>query len=176
MRHGKYETPRPRRRSSSRTTLVLACIALLLTLSVGGTLAYIVANTSSVRNEFVPGEVACEVVESGNTISVKNSGNVPAYLRATVVVNWMDGQGNVIGTKPDVTIAVAANWEQSNGIYYYKEVVPSGQPVDFITDISEEKSGEYTLTVEVVAEAIQAEGMGATSAQDAWARAKGAQG
>ena len=30
----------------------------------------------------------------------------------------------------------------------------------------------FVLTVEVLAEAIQAEGMGATSAQDAWAKAK----
>ena len=32
---------------------------------------------------------------------------------------------------------------------------------------------QYYLSIEIVASAIQAEGMGATSVQDAWAKAKG---
>ena len=166
MKQGKYTRKAPVRGRRTKPTLLLACIALILCLSIGGTLAYIVANSGTVSNEFVPGQVSCEVIRSGNTISVKNTSNIPAYLRATYAVNWVEN-GNIV-YKADATSAnTSSEWQQGeNGIYYYQDDVASGASVVFITGHT---SG---ATVEVVAEAIQAEGMGASNAQDAWTKAQ----
>lgn len=176
MKHGKYEAPRPRRRRSAKIALTLLCVALVLSFAVGGTVAYLIRQSGTVSNQFAPGFVDCEVVDNGSTISIRNAGNVSAYLRAAVVVNWVDADGNISGTKQPQTVEVKAGWTPSGGIYYYSGAVASGQSVEFIADISGMEDDGYTLSVEVVAEAIQAEGMGAATAQDAWAKAMGAQG
>lgn len=174
MKQGKYQKIVPVRRRRTKPTLLLACIALILCLSIGGTLAYIVANSGTVNNEFVPAQVSCEVI-NGSTISVKNTSDIPAYLRATYVVNWMDSDGNVSGTSPDASVEVASEWASGgDGFYYYNGSVAVDESKSFIISYSASgtaPSDDYTLTVEVVAEAIQAEGMGASSASEAWAKA-----
>ena len=173
MKQGKYTRKAPVRGRRTKPTLLLACIALVLCLSIGGTLAYIVANSGTVSNEFVPGQVSCEVIHSDDTISVKNTSNIPAYLRATYAVNWMDSSGNVSGTKPAANVLIASGWTLgSDGFYYYTGSVSVNEVKSFISSYSAGTVPEgYSLAVEVVAEAIQAEGMGASNAQDAWAKA-----
>ena len=136
------------------------------------------AQTQNISNSFIPSKVSCQVLDSNGQFSIKNTGNVKAYIRAMVVVNWMDGNGNVYGTPPvkgdnaDYTLVTSASWNEVDGIYYYANSVDSQASVDFITVTGMgSTNGDYTLTVEVVAEAIQAEGMGASSAQNAWAAA-----
>ena len=173
MKQVKYTRTAPVRRRRTKPTLLLACIALILCLSIGGTLAYIAANSGTVSNEFVPGQVSCQVIRSGNTISVKNTSNIPAYLRATYAVNWMDSSGNVSGTKPTQTVTIDNNWSQSGGFYYDGQIVASGASVTFIQNAPTGSIDGYTLAVEVVAEAIQAEGTldsndSVTAVLDAW--------
>ena len=87
-----------------RKALLLAvCAALVLTAAIGGTTAFIVANTNQVKNEFTPGEVPIEVKESfdGTTksdVRIRNNGNVLAFIRAKVVATWKDSGGNVSST------------------------------------------------------------------------------
>lgn len=185
MKQGKFEQNRPRRGVGKRAVLPLILVLLILSASVGGTLAYIIAQTGKVENSFTPGSVTCQVAENNGTFTVQNTGNVPAYLRAMVVVNWVktvNGQTYVYGTKPaasDYTITYDENkWTKVGDIYYYNDVVSpadNADTVQFVTVVATNTAQApegYTLTVEVIAEAIQAEGMGASSAQDAWEKAQ----
>lgn len=169
---GKYQRGgahlRKHRHTKQRT--VLLSIFLILSLAVGSTLAYIVAKTDRVQNQFEPAFVTCSVnANNDSTFDVTNTGNVDAYIRAAIVVSWMDDQGNVRGISPkasDYSLTVnATNWwkDTRTGYYYYKySVVPAGVTEDLITAYGLAANATvpagYELSVEVVAEAIQADG------------------
>lgn len=165
---------------------LLLSIVLLLTAVAGGTLAFIAVKTASVQNQFESAYVSCQVnVNDDNSIDVTNTSNVDAYIRAAIVVNWMDSAGNVLGTAPvegaskDYTLYInTETWEKDEAteFYYYTgRVGTSESTTNLINDISENASNRptgYTLSIEVIAEAIQADGVtdvdGTPAYQDAW--------
>ena len=186
---GKFEQRNVRRRRHRRSHTLALSLVLLLTFAIGGTLAYIVANSARVENQFVAGKVGSQVNVSGNKISVTNTdSNVDAYIRAAVVVNWMDQYGNVRGIAPktgDYEMALNADdtwtgekpwfFDSASGFYYYKTSVDAKETTDnLITDVTTKVAppSGYTLSVEVVAEAIQADGVkdgsGEKAVADAW--------
>jgi len=195
MYKGKHLKP-----SSSRKkpVLLLTSLILLVTLSVSGTLAYLIASTSSVKNTFsaatVPIQVN-EVVTDGvkNDVTIENIGSADAYIRAAVVANWVSTEDNsVYGamiqacTDPtcdhgtcgkDYAISwTQENWEEfplGSGYYYYTEKVSPDQSTEELFTGCEPittKDG-YTLSVEVLAQSIQADGQdsdGNTPVELAW--------
>lgn len=173
MVRGKYKRDVKRRKKQKKVIFLLLSMALLLTLAVGGTLAYIVTKSATAENQFENGYVISSVNDNGQ---VTNNGNVDAYIRTAVVVNWMDGDGNVYGIKPSCILTVNSGWSQTGDFYYYTAAVASGKTTDtapvtvVLTDSA--PSSAYSLSVEIVAEAIQAEGdtdSGNIPAyQDAW--------
>ena len=168
MARGKYKGVAKHRRKKKKTFSLLLSIVLLLTLATGGTLAYIATKSAMAQNQFEPGRVTSSVNVSGDTITVVNSNsNVDVYIRAAIVVNWMDGQGNVRGIAPtasDYSLNVnTASWwmDTATGLYYYKNSVAPGSSTDALVDgitVYGTVPDGYQLSVEVVAEAIQAEG------------------
>lgn len=173
MARGKYERVVKHRKKQKKVFSILLSIALLLTLAVGGTLAYIVTKSALVENQFQPASVTCSVNDDG---TVTNNGNVDAFIRASVVVNWMDNDGNVYGIKPSYTVDINSGWSQIGDFYYYTAAVSPGEttstaPVT-VGVSGDAPSSAYSLSIEVVAEAIQAEGdtdSGNIPAyQDAW--------
>lgn len=172
------------KRNKKNTVLAVLMIALLLLGAVGGTLAYLKTQTDTVTNVFEPAKVPSEVEENfdGSTksnVTIRNNGNVPAYIRADIVVTWKDSDGNIYPKNPvagtDYTISLGSDWEEVGGFYYYKNTVEAGKTTtNLIVSCSpvEGKAPDgYSLNVEILGQAIQAEGMGATSAQDAWTKA-----
>ena len=161
MARGKYERVAKHRHKKNKAFSLLLSIALLLTLAVGGTLAYIATKSAMVTNQFVPGNVTCTVNPDG-TVSNDDSSNVDAYIRAAVVVNWMDKDGNVYGIKPNYSVSVNAGWTKIGDFYYYTtEVAPDGATTTAPVNVSvsgNPPSTAYTLSIEIVAEAIQADG------------------
>lgn len=122
-------------------------------------------------------------------VMIKNTGDTDAYIRVAVVVNWMSENGSrVWATKPtssDYTINFADNtgWtKDSDGYYYYKEAVPRGELTSILISSASQNAGvsapvgtdgtQYHLSVEIVASAIQAKGIDAASAQEAWVKAQ----
>ena len=99
------------------------------------------------------------------------------FFRAAVVVNWMDSDRNVYGIKPDCSVTVNTGWTEKNGFYYYTSPVTANgttttAPV-IVGDPGAAPSGAYSLSIEIVAEAIQAEGTldsndSVTAVLDAW--------
>ena len=155
-----------------KSMLLLISLVLLLTLSVGGTLAYLIVESGTVTNRFERGFVTSSVNEG---LTVTNTGNVDAYIRAAVVVNFEAEGGGVHAIAPvyetDYTVTPNTGWElnTSDGYYYYSGIVPSGNTV--AAPVTVNNLSDKDLRVEVVAEAIQADGMGAGNAVAAWAAA-----
>ena len=137
----------------------LLALALILVCTVGGTVAYLVTHTDPVVNTFTPGEVSCQVEEKfeGNNVKteavVKNTGNVPAYIRVAVVANTIDAQGNITGmeTLPAGWLNTE-DWTKSGDFYYYKGVVQPGDVTDNLLNADINLEG---IQVTILASAIQ---------------------
>lgn len=180
MYQGRYMARKQpvRRKKLNKLFLVTLSVFLLLGMVVGGTVAYVMNKTDKVTNTFTPGKVTCTV---NDEYKVKVGDNTKAFVRAAVVVNWVNANGEINGIAPvesrDYTVTMEENtkWEaEADGYYYYKDALEPGNSttrVCTVTPVSAAPEG-FSLSVEILAEAIQAEGMGATSAQDAWAKAQ----
>lgn len=122
-------------------------------------------------------------------VQIKNTGDTDAYIRVAVVVNWMSDNGTKVwATKPvegeDYTISydLSNGWDNGgDGYYYYTQPVAKSDLTDILitsaTQLTQKgpvgtDNTQYYLSIEIVASAIQANGMGAASAKDAWTRAQ----
>ena len=166
--------------------LLLAAAMLILVCGVGGTLAYLATQTGQVQNTFEPAYVTSEVNETfdnlvKSNVTIKNTGNVSAYIRAAIVVTWKDAAGNTtlpekpeLGTDYTLTINESAWNKGDDGYYYCKQPVASNtESAVLITECKPTKPYDdgRKLCVEVIGSAIQSEGMGANRAQDAFDKA-----
>ena len=147
------------RKMNKRTMALIACVALCLSVVVGGTVAYLFANSNSVENTFTPSRVACEVIPgAGDTYKVKNTGDTAAFVRVAVVATW-EKDGMIYVQKPDVKITLGNAWVPgTDGYYYYESKIPVGASTeDMIVKLATNavQPEGYTLSVEVVASAVQ---------------------
>lgn len=157
---------------SKKPLFMIAAFALVVALSIGLTSAFLTAKTGGLTNTFTPGSVTCQVEEdfednAKSSITVKNTGNVPAYIRVAVVANTVDDEGNIIGAA-DVSAHLAkAEWSEKGGYYYYNGIVEPNQSTDELLKSSIDLSGKQ---VTVLAQAIQAQGVTDETAavEEAW--------
>jgi hypothetical protein len=190
MKHGIHEKP------AKRTGGLAAVIALLLVVccAVGGTLAWLVSK-NSMTNTFTAGFVNVTIDETLNgdtksNVKVKvpdGLGSVDAYVRAAIIVNWVDSDGNIYGAVPvpstteksgDYNIDIGDGWtKESDGYYYYKNIVKAGSESNALIKscapvaTSTAPTGCH-LQVTILAEGVQAYDLGET-AQQAFTNAKG---
>ena len=171
-----------KRKFSKMAITFIAAAALIIGCVAGGALAYLVGNTDPVTNTFVAGEVKCVVEQNDNSTSatVKNTGNVRAYIRATVVGNTLNeaGQitGNWTGTVRDQYLLNSADWTpitQGDVTYYYYNKTTPVEPGASTSNLFRSDAPVIDdLLITVFAEAIQADGMpDVTNAQQAFAYA-----
>lgn len=178
MKNGKHAAPRGMKRS---LVLVVSLLALLLVVA-GGTLAWLTAQ-DSVSNTFTPAHVTCDVEETFNgtaksNVSIKNTSDIPVYIRASIIVTWKDFSGNVYGQKPDsndydMQMPENSSWVLgTDGYYYYTSPVAVGDTTGTLISSCTVKAGatppgdDYKLSVEIIAEAIQSQPDRAVA--DAW--------
>lgn len=170
-----------------RTVVLLVSLLVLVGAAVGGTLAWMTAQTDPVVNKFEPANVSTEVKENfdGTTKSnvyIENTGNVDAYIRAAVVITWQDAKGNVYGTVPvkgtDYTITDPSNtsWVTGDdGFYYHKSPVKAGESTGVLIEKCEAVEGKapdgYTLHVEILGSGIQS--LPCTAFNKAWGTSSG---
>lgn len=131
---------KPSRWCKSKTMLV--SLLLIIGVTVGGTLAFLLDTTDPVTNTFKPSEVTTYVDEtvSGNTksdVKIQNTGDTEAWIRAAVVITWQDKNGNILGEKPvedtdydidyaNVVEPGANRWiKGADGFYYWTSPVLS---------------------------------------------------
>jgi len=175
---------------SKKAIVLLLSLSLLLIVTSGVTFAYLVAGPISVVNSFTPAHVDSSVVEtiSGttkNNVKIQNDGDIPAYIRAKVVFTWQKTENGETYILPAGNGDYSINWKKTNwtdgkdGFYYYNQQVPAGETTGELftgcSPVAAKAPDGYSFCVEILCEAIQADGMGATSAEDAWAIAKGNQ-
>lgn len=171
MRHGKYEAKHvqsKRKRRINKTGTLLLSLLLVVTMAVGGTVAYLVTKTPDVKNSFTPSKVTCEVTEEFNgtaksNVNVTNTGDTEAYIRVKLVTYRVNDKGQHIGgtaTIPDFN--PGTNWVPYGGYYYYTLPVAHDktpeQPLigtSGITLLTYNDADGGKQVIEVMAEAIQ---------------------
>lgn len=156
-----------------RTAVLLIAVLLLISTAVGSTAAFLVTKTGPVEESFAYAQVSCQVTQSGNALAVQNTGTAQAYIRASYAVNWrLDGEESIAAAVPEgysCDPVENPQWEKGgDGYFYYPYPVDPGSetPSLLICSPSYPEDPEYTLSVEVVAEAIQSDP--AEAAADAW--------
>lgn len=162
----------------NRTAVLLIAVILLISTAVGSTVAFLATKTEPVENSFEYADVSCEVMQDrdtdGSIVQVKNTGTISAYIRAAVVANWIDVDENIAASVPegysyDLTCS-SGSWVQgTDGFFYYLLPVAPGALTEgnFLTyTVTCHEDPEYTLSVEVLAEAIQS--TPASAVNEAW--------
>lgn len=169
-----YQDPQEKGRGPAarvyRTAVLLIAVLLLITTAVGSTAAFLVTKTKPVVENFAYAQVSCQVTDA---LAVQNTGTAPAYIRASYAVNWLDVNGNIVAAAPEgYSCGLVENqddWtEGGDGYFYYPYPVAPGDETPSLLTCSPSypEDPAYTLSVEVVAEAIQSNP--AEAAEDAW--------
>lgn len=181
-----YKGKHSKKRKYRLTPWAIFALVLLLTLSVGGTVAYLSTTSGTVTNTFTPAPVECEIVEPNwkdddttkSGVFIKNTGEADAFIRAAIVITWQDKAGNVYGQVPvsgtDYELYLNETDWTKIGNYWYCTSAASGatQTPVLINSCTTLKSLDgYTLSVEILAQAIQAEP--AQAVADAWGTVSG---
>lgn len=165
---------------NKKSAALLIAVAVLLLATISGTLAYLTDRTEAVTNTFAPTQVKTEIEEDfdgkiKSSIVIKNDAkSIKVYIRVALVGNWVNKDGQI--TRPwDGTFTLGENWVKSttDGYYYYTKPVEAGDSTTDLLGSSIEATTENgeTLVITVIHQAVQAEGIEATSAQDAFAKA-----
>lgn len=184
IRKDRKQVIRKRHRRQKILTIVLSLV-LLAGILTAGTIAHL-QQEAKLSNTFVVGQVQAEVSEQfkndvKSEVSIENKGNVDAYIRAKILIYFVDRDGNPTGEVPvegtDYTMSMGesidSNWIKSTSeYYYYKNAVAPGQKTDLLIKECKRvenspvyKDGNRRLVVDIVGEAIQAN---APAVQDAW--------
>lgn len=169
-----YQDPQEKGRGPAarvyRTAVLLIAVLLLITTAVGSTAAFLVTKTGPVVEDFAYAQVSCQVTD---TLAVQNTGTAQAYIRASYAVNWLDVNGNIVAAVPEGyscdPVENQDDWtEGGDGYFYYSYPVDPGSetPSLLTCSVSRPEDPEYTLSVEVVAEAIQSDP--AEAVEEAW--------
>ena len=174
-----YQDPQEKGRGSAarvyRSAVLLTAVLLLITTAVGSTAAFLVTKTGPVVEAFAYVQVSCQVTRSDNALAVQNTGTAQAYIRASYAVNWrLDGEESIAAAAPegyscDLVKDPQGAWvEGGDGYFYYPAPVDPGEETPSLLTCSAfyPENPKYTLSVEVVAEAIQSNP--AEAAEDAW--------
>ena len=170
---------RSARRHGGRPLALLLALILVVGAAAGGTLAWLTQTTETENNNFSYGTVSCAIKENfdGTTksnVTVTNTGNTPAYIRAACIVNWVDAQGNIVANVPaeysySLSIPETGWTLGKDGYYYYNGVVaPDATTTGSLLTCtsSAPAGGEYKLSVKVIASAVQA--TPSTAVNEAW--------
>lgn len=163
-----------------RKIVFIALICLIFVVgSVGGAYAYLKANTDVLSNEFVPAKVTCAVEEEfadgvKSNVKVRNTGNVDAYIRATVVATYVSENGKILATAPVEGVDYTITWGQSDWVkgsdgywYHTKPVAPEGATANLIELASAVTEQEgFRLHIQILASGVQS--APDTAVQEAW--------
>lgn len=168
MYQGKHNKRSHRR--SGKSAALLVSLLLLLTVTVGGTIAFLMDSDGPLSNLFNPSQVTTKVEEtlSGDTkkdVYIKNTGDTDAWIRAAVVVTWQDAGGNVYGQAPvdgtNYEITWGTGWQTGDdGFYYWTSPVKAetgvtGDLIETISPKGNPPADGYYLTVEIIGSGIQ---------------------
>ena len=164
-----------------KVILILSSLLLTVCLSIGTTYAYLLSRSETVTNTFTPGTAVNTIEETFNNdekkdVKVTNTGNINAFIRATIVITWQNEKGEVYpvlpveGTDYDIALNPDNGWFENNGIYYCKtEVAPNNSTpvlIQSCKQVSKNAPEGYGLNVEILSSSIQS--LPRSAVKDAW--------
>ena len=168
------------RKVSKKTWILMVSILLVLSVTVGSTIAFLTTKSGPVENTFNASKVTTKVNEtiSGSektNVTITNTGDIDAWIRAAVVVTWHDKDGNVYGQAPVVGTnytnwTLGTDWVKGDdGFYYYTKPVAAGNStatalINSIEPIGTSPANGYYLNVEILGSGIQSKPANAFSA------------
>lgn len=163
---------RQRSNAELKSLIVIVCCAIVLLLSVGGSMAFITTVTEAITNVFKKPNLSTEIVEDFDgevkeNVKFKNNGDTDEYIRAYIVVTYKDAEGNVYSEAPEVAseyyiLMNNRDWKLGNdGFWYYPNVVEPGDFTPVLINECKMRTGVqppegYFLSVEILCSAIQA--------------------
>lgn len=173
---------------NKKSLVLLVCVALLLTCSVGSTVAYLADKADEVTNTFTPVAVDTRIVESFDSttmakkeIFVENvdaTNHIPVYVRVTLGAYWVNDQGQIVGPLDGEINYDSKKWvkvtDSTNGFvcYYYKGELAVGDKTENLLsdpinqDDYTKPEGATRLIVTVVHQSIQSQPD--TAVKSAW--------
>ena len=170
MYQGRFENATPERKprhGTKRLSTLLLSVILVVTIAVGGTVAYLVTQDEPITNTFTPSHVNCEVTEDFNgtvksNVNVTNIGDTEAYIRVKLVTYRVnEDRQHIGGTAIIPEFDPGTHWVKYGAYYYYTlPVKPDERPaavlISSITlkDSYPDADGGKQV-IEVMAEAIQ---------------------
>lgn len=167
MYQGKY---RNQNTASKKSMTLLVSTILIVGMVVAGTLAYLTTDSGPLQNVFNPSKVTTKVVETldgeiKKDVKIQNTGDIDAWIRATVVVTWQDKDGNlyagtpVAGTDYEIQYNTEDWFRGTDGFYYWKAPVAPNEMTGVLIQSCQPKKAApaegYYLTVEIIGSGLQ---------------------
>ena len=167
---------RRRGRFNVRLTAMILATVTLLALAIGGTVAWLNAETDPVVNSFSYGKITTEIEEKfeknvKENVAAKNIGTADAFIRIKLVSYRTNADGQRIGgVAPLEDFKLGINWVEYGDYYYYTLPVAPNDSTGILVDTIElmtynDADGGYQ-SIDVMAEAIQSTPEQAV--KDAW--------
>lgn len=155
---------RRRRRSGVKLLPLAAALVLIIGVAAGSTMAYL-TDESALSGSYTAGVVDCEVQSD---YSVKNTGNVDAYVRVLLVQNYVNAEGQVCSSPEhqDIVPATPDGWIYKDGYYYFPAKLAPGSATVPAASSALPAAAGCTVKTTLYAQVIQAEPAGAIT--DAW--------
>ena len=187
---------------STKVVVLLLAIVLVIGCVAGGTLAYLMAKSSTVTNTFVAGEIGTLSLSetTGNSyivtpgVEIKkdpvvtfNGNNVAAYVFLKVDATGWTASGTdttytySIGDKQEMKWVLDGWTKLEDGVYYKEVAANAGEQswsvikdnkITVSSEITKANISDYTKGLTFTAYAIQKDGF--NSVADAWTQAKNA--
>lgn len=158
---------------NKKAGLLLVLLVIVLSVSGGGSWAYLKTGPEMVTNAFQPAYVDTEIDEvfsgsSKTSIVVKNKSNIAVFIRVALIGNWVK-DGNII--EPwDGTVMPRDGWVQHGNYYYFTAAVEAGEETNNLLRTAIEQNGSRSdgavLHIDVLQQGIQAEP--ASLVQEVW--------
>ena len=184
------------KKQATKRYVTLTIIVLLLVASVATVvLAAYIKKTADVKNTFTPAvSVTPEVDESFDNHKEKKDVSIyvgdtgyPVYVRAQIIITWKDENGIVFFSEPkleegeyfiDLNLAADGWVKGADGYYYYTKKVESGENTGILINSARQLKTPYDgymLSIEIIAQTVQAVGTTDEDEKDAWKDAWGDQ-
>lgn len=172
MKNGKLESQHSqneKKRNLNKLQLLILSLLVVMTVTVGGTVAYLTTMTEPVTNTFTPSTVTGEVTEDFDgevkkNIQVKNTGDIAVYVRVKLVTYRVNEKNEHIGGAAVIPeFKLGGNWVEHNGYYYYTVPVEPKYSSASLTDENGITLQKYDdadggkQVIEVMSEVIQSE-------------------
>ncbi len=167
------------KRIGTKRTVFIMSVGLLLIAAAGLTAAWLTAQSALMTNGFQKTEVTCKIEENFDgqlkeDVCIRNTGNISAYIRVTLVPVWKDGE-NIAGipaSLSDANIVMGAGFNTQwvkgrDGYYYCTSPVPAGDVTPVLIDSCTVKTlNGYRFELQIAAQALQA--LPASAVEQVW--------